>query len=96
MFIVKHRVTKLKLKLLQAFNQARAGAPCILFIDEIDSIVGRREASGKGQEVQERVLSTLLNEMDGVGVRLDDLTHRSGEKIAEGMNYRCSTTVKVG
>jgi ATP-dependent 26S proteasome regulatory subunit len=43
--------------------------PCILFLDEIDAVVGRRSLEGGDGEaagVQQRVLSTLLNEMDGV------------------------------
>ncbi len=53
------------------FRQARAMRPCILFLDEIDAVVGRRSLEGGGGDgeaagVQQRVLSTLLNEMDGV------------------------------
>ena len=72
------------------FQQARAGAPSILFIDEIDSIVGSRSAvGGKQAGVQERVLSTLLNQMDGVGVKVDDLqrsktSSSGGVKLAAG------------
>lgn len=52
-----------------AFATARAASPCILFLDEIDAIVGKRQASGLstgGNQVQQRVLSSLLTEMDGV------------------------------
>mmetsp|Transcript_14401 Transcript_14401/g.49187 ORF Transcript_14401/g.49187 Transcript_14401/m.49187 type:complete len:824 (-) Transcript_14401:36-2507(-) len=57
--------------LRQLFRRARRMKPCILFLDEIDAIVGKRslDGSGDGTEangVQQRVLSTLLNEMDGV------------------------------
>ena len=72
---------------LQVFEQARAGAPCILFIDEIDSVVGRRGTGQRGKGVQERVLSTLLNEMDGIGIRVEDLKRSSTnpqQKVAEG------------
>jgi transitional endoplasmic reticulum ATPase len=53
------------------FRQARAMRPCVLFLDEIDAVVGRRALDGGGGDgeaagVQQRVLSTLLNEMDGV------------------------------
>ncbi|KAK9708033.1 hypothetical protein K7432_009853 [Basidiobolus ranarum] len=51
------------------FQRARAGAPSIIFFDEIEAIVGARQfqtGSGGGDSVQERVLSMLLNEMDGV------------------------------
>jgi transitional endoplasmic reticulum ATPase len=51
------------------FHKARQALPAIIFLDEIDSIVGKREfANGDGgeDEVQTRILSTLLNEMDGI------------------------------
>ncbi|KAJ1652726.1 hypothetical protein IWQ61_007000 [Dispira simplex] len=55
------------------FQRARAGAPSVLFFDEIDTIVGKRQLgqasgnSGHGGDVaQERILTMLLNEMDGV------------------------------
>ncbi|KAG0302503.1 hypothetical protein BGZ98_007441 [Dissophora globulifera] len=56
----------------ETFHQARLSAPSIVFFDEIDTIVGKRSFSaggdggGGGDSVQERVLSTMLNEMDGV------------------------------
>lgn len=39
--------------------------PSLIFIDELDAIVGKR-GSGDSDVVQERILSTLLNEMDGI------------------------------
>ncbi|ORY50853.1 AAA-domain-containing protein [Rhizoclosmatium globosum] len=49
------------------FELARKLAPCIIFFDEIDILGVRREWSEDGASgVNERVLSTLLNEMDGV------------------------------
>ncbi|KAL4228103.1 spermatogenesis-associated protein 5-like protein 1 [Mactra antiquata] len=56
----------------RVFQKARACAPTILFLDELDSIVGKRSEEGGSRGVQERILSTLLNEMDGIGVRLSD------------------------
>ncbi len=59
----------------ETFHKARAAAPSVIFFDEIDSIIGKRslDATGggaggnnSGTSVGERVLSTLLNEMDGV------------------------------
>ncbi|KAG0034145.1 hypothetical protein BGZ81_006017 [Podila clonocystis] len=55
----------------ETFHQARLSAPSIIFFDEIDTIVGKRNFSAGGSgsggdSVQERVLSTMLNEMDGV------------------------------
>ncbi|XP_043648604.1 spermatogenesis-associated protein 5-like protein 1 [Drosophila teissieri] len=50
------------------FDTARKNAPCVIFLDEIDSLVGRRTVSsgGGGGQVQLRILSTLLTEMDGI------------------------------
>ncbi|CAG8530939.1 3497_t:CDS:10, partial [Acaulospora colombiana] len=53
------------------FRRARSSTPSIIFFDEIDAIVGKRrlgKVSDGGDGVQERVLSTLLNEMDGVEI----------------------------
>lgn len=52
----------------ECFERARAQQPCLVFFDEIDAIVGKRMLGGGGQGngVEERVLSTLLNELDGV------------------------------
>ncbi|KAM4829022.1 ATPase family gene 2 protein homolog B isoform 2-T4 [Thomomys bottae] len=55
--------------LSQVFRQARANTPAIVFLDEIDSILGSRSVSNSGCDVQERVLSVLLNELDGVGFK---------------------------
>ena len=59
----------------QAFNLARSTSPCILFFDEIDSIFGGGGDSGggvggngRGNSSEARVLSTFLNEMDGVDI----------------------------
>ncbi|XP_039441109.1 ribosome biogenesis protein SPATA5L1 [Culex pipiens pallens] len=51
------------------FNQARQSAPAVIFLDEIDSLVGNRGSQGvRGpNDVNIRVLSTLLIEMDGIG-----------------------------
>ncbi|KAL1451115.1 hypothetical protein WDU94_003405 [Cyamophila willieti] len=54
----------------QLFHRARLSAPAILFIDEIDALVGNRSESSS-KEVQQSVLSVFLNEMDGVGVKPD-------------------------
>ncbi|RKP35862.1 P-loop containing nucleoside triphosphate hydrolase protein, partial [Dimargaris cristalligena] len=55
--------------LRRIFATARTIAPCIVWIDEIDTITRKRgNADGSGG-IDERVLSTLLNEMDGVQER---------------------------
>jgi len=50
------------------FNQARAQAPCILFIDEVDAL-GKSRAFGvvgmSGNDEKEQTLNQLLAEMDG-------------------------------
>ncbi|KAJ3137658.1 hypothetical protein HK100_000502 [Physocladia obscura] len=53
------------------FQRARLSSPSVIFFDEIDAIVGSRDLSGVGDRgsrdtIQESVLSTLLNEMDGI------------------------------
>ncbi len=54
-------------KVKELFTRARAAAPCIVFIDEIDGI-GKR-SSGKdahgGEQEQNRIINRLLVEMDG-------------------------------
>ncbi|KAJ2069474.1 hypothetical protein GGH13_004512 [Coemansia sp. S155-1] len=52
--------------LRDVFRRARSATPAIVFFDEIEAIVGKRLAESKGDSVQERILSTMLNEMDGV------------------------------
>lgn len=48
------------------FKQARAKAPCILFIDEIDAVGRKRHSSSGGGEMeQDQTLNQLLVEMDG-------------------------------
>jgi len=47
------------------FTRARAVSPCVLFLDEIDAIACNREEDDNN-DVSSRILSTLLNEMDGV------------------------------
>ncbi|KAJ3386578.1 hypothetical protein HDU92_002390 [Lobulomyces angularis] len=56
-----------ELTIRKAFASARKMAPCILLIDELDNI-GTKRGFGDdgGTGVGERVLSTLLNEMDGI------------------------------
>ncbi len=49
------------------FARARQVAPCVIFIDELDSLVPARGGGARGEpQVTERVVNTLLAEMDGV------------------------------
>jgi cell division protease FtsH len=48
------------------FEQAKAQAPCIVFIDEIDAVGRQRGAGmGGGNDEREQTLNQLLTEMDG-------------------------------
>jgi len=52
------------------FMQAKAAAPSIIIIDEIDAVGRRRGAGlGGGHDEREQTLNQLLVEMDGFGVR---------------------------
>lgn len=48
----------------EIFRKARAAAPSIIFFDEIDSLSGSRD--GGESSSSDRVLTSLLNEMDGI------------------------------
>lgn len=53
-------------KVRDLFKQANEKAPCIVFIDEIDTIGKKRDGSGfGGNDEREQTLNQLLNEMDG-------------------------------
>ena len=53
-------------KVRDLFQQAKAKSPCIVFIDEIDAIGGKRSAgSFGGNDEREQTLNQLLTEMDG-------------------------------
>ncbi len=51
------------------FEEAKANAPCIVFIDEIDAVARKRGTGmGGGHDEREQTLNQLLVEMDGFGV----------------------------
>ena len=54
-------------KVRDLFKQAKEKAPCIVFIDEIDAIGGKRNSGGisGGHDEREQTLNQLLTEMDG-------------------------------
>mmetsp|Transcript_14303 Transcript_14303/g.46979 ORF Transcript_14303/g.46979 Transcript_14303/m.46979 type:complete len:358 (-) Transcript_14303:166-1239(-) len=52
--------------LRDAFTRARAAAPSIIFLDEIDGVAANRATSDGTNSAAERLLSVLLTEMDGV------------------------------
>ena len=49
----------------QLFSRARSSVPVIIFFDELDALVPRRD--GMNSEASNRVVNTLLTELDGVG-----------------------------
>lgn len=66
------------------FRKARAAAPCILFFDEIDALTTARSGmgsgaggGGEGGAVSDRLLGTLLTELDG----LDTTRTSAGEGV---------------
>ena len=53
-------------KVRDLFKQANEKAPCIVFIDEIDTIGKKRDTQGiSGNDEREQTLNQLLTEMDG-------------------------------
>jgi len=51
------------------FDKARAASPCILFFDEMDSLVRARGggAGGGSSDTSDRVINQMLSEIDGIG-----------------------------
>lgn len=72
----------------ELFHRARTGAPSILFIDELDALVGCRGDKETG--AQERVLSAFLTEIDGVGVKLEGPSVGCDEKMLLEASPVCS------
>lgn len=52
----------------QVFARARASAPCVIFFDELDALVPRRDDTLS--EASARVVNTLLTELDGLESRV--------------------------
>jgi transitional endoplasmic reticulum ATPase len=69
-------------QLSRLFARARQVAPCVIFIDEIDSLVPARGSSGNEPQATARVVNTMLAEMDGMeelaSVVLIGATNRPG------------------
>ncbi len=53
-------------QIARLFARARQVAPCVLFIDELDSLVPARGGGVGEPQVTERVVNTILAEMDGL------------------------------
>ena len=50
----------------ETFRKARQASPCVIFMDEIDSIAPERGSGNGDNNVTERVISQMLTEMDGL------------------------------
>ena len=50
----------------ETFRKARQASPCVIFMDEIDSIAPERGSGNSDSNVTERVISQMLTEMDGL------------------------------
>ncbi|XP_049518452.1 spermatogenesis-associated protein 5-like protein 1 isoform X2 [Dermacentor silvarum] len=61
------------------FRQARLRAPSAIFMDDLDTLVGHR--SGEHSGAQERILSALLCEIDGIGTGVLQNTGRVQEQL---------------
>src|ERR1700754_1352885 len=53
-------------QIARLFARARQVAPCVIFIDELDSLVPARGGGLGEPQVTERVVNTILSEMDGL------------------------------
>uniref|UniRef100_H2ZJ23 AAA+ ATPase domain-containing protein n=1 Tax=Ciona savignyi TaxID=51511 RepID=H2ZJ23_CIOSA len=80
----------------EMFNYARDHQPCIIFMDEIDAIGGRRfsEGTSADREIQ-RTLMELLNQMDGMDIlkihaspitKHGDIDYEAVVKLSDGFN----------
>ena len=50
----------------EIFRKARQVAPCIIFLDEVDALIPRRESGGSESHVTQNVVSQILTEIDGL------------------------------
>ena len=60
------------------FATARAAAPCILLLDGIENIAPVRGHDNTTEGTMDRVLSTLLTEMDGISNTTDQAGYQNG------------------
>lgn len=65
----------------EVFRKARAAAPSVVFFDEIDALSAAR-GGGHGEAGGDRVLTSLLNEMDGIE-QLKDVTILAATNIPD-------------
>jgi len=53
-------------RLAEVFEKARQHAPSIIFFDEIDNMLGKREETSSSDSPEKQVVAAFLSEMDGV------------------------------
>lgn len=62
----------------RVFTRARSSVPCVIFFDELDALVPKRD--DQGSEASSRVVNTLLTELDGLddreGIHIIGATNR--------------------
>jgi len=63
------------------FKKAKEKAPCIIFIDEIDAVGGKRGFSGNSE--QDQTINALLNELDGFDGREGIITICATNRIED-------------
>ncbi|KAI3387411.1 hypothetical protein SNEBB_003813 [Seison nebaliae] len=69
-------------KLRKMFQDARLHSPSVIFIDEIDGIFGKRTNENQSTTaVQQRLITTLLTELDGIGVSLMEMQMINNQQI---------------
>ncbi|WP_303783995.1 ATP-binding protein, partial [Azovibrio restrictus] len=82
----------------QAFESARAVSPCIMFIDEIDSLTPSRD--GEVDKLQAEVLTQFLQEMDGAKDALGHVFVIAATNIVEQIDSavlsRFSQKIEIG
>ena len=64
--LLKSLVGESEASVRQVFERARASIPCVIFFDEIDSLVPKRGGEAGGNGVADRVVAQFLTELDGV------------------------------
>jgi ATP-dependent Zn protease len=74
-------------RIRKLFEQARNNAPCIIFIDEIDAVGGKRKSGGQSSDYSRMTINQLLQEMDGFkgndGVLVVAATNLKGKGSSE-------------
>ena len=80
-------------RIRKLFEHARNNAPCIIFIDEIDAVGGKRKSGGQSSDYSRMTINQLLQEMDGFkandGVLVVAATNLKGRELTIVREHRC-------